>query len=49
MFAKSSIDSEKAIQLKLELEEIVNNIKKSRIKFSITNLKMFVNQKKSII
>lgn len=42
---KSIMENEKNVQIKLELEEVVNNIKKYKINFALTNLKMLVRQK----
>ena len=43
--SKSIVENEKNVQIKLELEEVVNNIKKYKINFALTNLKMLVRQK----
>ena len=43
--SKSIVENEKNVQIKLELEEVVSNIKKYKINFALTNLKMLVRQK----
>ncbi|MBO5947499.1 hypothetical protein J6Q66_01530 [bacterium] len=42
---KCIIENGTNVQIKLELEEVVNNIKKHRINFALTSLKMLVKQK----